>query len=367
MNQEISKWDTYTANVSNLVKELREQLRDTPINKRIHDGFKAFDNNLQRYKKIRISKGSKIEDLLKPLSGQFIHATAIGNEVSSLKEADQNTINTGNKLVQLANTYYNEVEKTPLEMNYQLPESEDVLSDKFTTTFEYKNFEKLIKEYTDAQNKHHANIKSELEDTEERLQRLKKDIESYEEVIQSELEKSTELYIKTQENIDEKQNQINDILGLVSGRAVAGDFETSAADEKKMADWLRYGSLACMGLIVIIVGTSFWETTQDDFMWQNSIVRIILATILSFPAAYLAKESTKHRQQQYQHLQTSLDLKALDPYIASLPDNEQHKIKIEIANRIFASRNFHDAQQEQYPINVQEIIMEVIKKLDLKK
>lgn len=89
--------------------------------------------------------------------------------------------------------------------------------------------------------------------------------------------------------------------------------------------------------------------------------------MLSIPAAYLARESAKHREKQYAHQQTSLDLKAIAPYIASLPQEEQHKIKIEIAGRIFAAKDFNKVDTDSYPININEIIMEIIKKLDIKK
>ena len=174
-------------------------------------------------------------------------------------------------------------------------------------------------------------------------------------------------YKKALIEVDEKRTQINDILGHVSGRAIAGDFEKSAAEEQRNANLLRRLSLGCMFSIVAIVAVTFYETTSDAFLWENALVRIILAVILSVPAAYLAKESSKHREQQYTHLQTALDLKAITPYIASLPEGEQHRIKIEIAGRLFASRDFSKLSSDPYPINTHELIIELLKKLEIKK
>ena len=117
-----------------------------------------------------------------------------------------------------------------------------------------------------------------------------------------------------------------------------------------------------MALIVGIAGYSFIESMHQSFDLSNSLLRLGLVFLLSVPAAYLARESTKHRQQQYTHLQTSLDLKAINPYIASLPDEEQHKIKSEIAQRIFAPKDFQSISNESYPINSQEVIMALISK-----
>lgn len=184
---------------------------------------------------------------------------------------------------------------------------------------------------------------------------------------QGELIKLAATYDAVVTEIDQKRNQINDILGHVAGRAIAGDYEKSAADEKRVADRLRNASLACMVLIAAVLGYSFWETTHGDFDWQKSLFRVALAFLLSAPAAYLARESAKHRLQQYSHLQTSLDLKAISPYLASLPEETQHQIKSEIAKRIFAGKDFAQMSTDSYPINAQELLMEFIKKLDFPK
>ncbi|MFX4093044.1 hypothetical protein ACJBY1_10490, partial [Streptococcus suis] len=54
-------------------------------------------------------------------------------------------------------------------------------------------------------------------------------------------------------------------------------------------------------------------------------------------------------------------------YIASLPIDEQHKIKIEVASRLFAARDYSKVGTDPYPVNVHEIVMELIKKLELNK
>lgn len=66
------------------------------------------------------------------------------------------------------------------------------------------------------------------------------------------------------------------------------------------------------------------------------------------------------------HLQTSLDLKAIDPYLASLPIEEQHRIKSEMSNRLFATKNFSAVGADPYPINVQDVLVRLIDKLEFK-
>ncbi|MBD9530622.1 hypothetical protein IB233_03110 [Comamonas sp. CMM01] len=165
----------------------------------------------------------------------------------------------------------------------------------------------------------------------------------------------------------EKQKEVDNILGVISGTAVASGYHENSVSERIMADWLRYASLFCMLVITILLTYTFWETTQDTFSWEKSAFRILAAVFLSAPAAYLARESSKHRHQQYAHLQTSLDLKAVSPYVASLPEEIQHKIKAEVASRVFSGRDFSKLADNEFPINAQEIVAKVIEKIDFSK
>jgi len=217
------------------------------------------------------------------------------------------------------------------------------------------------------QEKHDQRLKKSLTENDLKIASLEQKLSSLESTASAEVEKITSLYANAQQEIDVKKAEIDSILGHVSGRAVAGDYEKSATEEKSKADWLRIGSLLCMAMIAVSLGYSFWETIGTEFNWQKSLFRITLTFLLSVPAAYLARESAKHREQQYQHLQTSLDLKAISPFLASLPDEEQHKIKIAIASKLFAGRDFSRTSADPFPLNTQEIIMELLKRLDLSK
>ena len=172
-----------------------------------------------------------------------------------------------------------------------------------------------------------------------------------------------DLYEDTLEDLEDKKEQMDEVLGQTANRVMAQDYDLSAVAEKKAANWLRGGSITCMAIIVSIVCYSFYDSTHSGFDWESSIFRTVLVFILSIPAAYLSRESTKHREQQYNYHHTALDLKAITPYIASLPEADQNRIKISIAERIFASRQTNVAQQESFPLNTQDLLMELVKKM----
>jgi hypothetical protein len=177
------------------------------------------------------------------------------------------------------------------------------------------------------------------------------------------------IYIKNeQDEIAKKSGQFNNILSLLSGDAMARSYKESASKEKSAADWLRWASIACMALAITGFIYSIQVAEVNNFDVVHMAVRMLQATLLTIPAAYLARESTKHRKQYYSLLQTALDVEAISPYTVSLPDAIQHKIKQRIATKLFAPKNFDDVTKESFPINTQELVTLVlgkIKEIDL--
>ena len=162
----------------------------------------------------------------------------------------------------------------------------------------------------------------------------------------------------------DKQKEVNDLVGLISGDVVSGSYTTSATIEKKTADSMRNGSVMLMLLITLLLAFTLFDSGKPHFDVETAIFRFVLSLALSVPVAYLARESSKHRAQQYLHQRTALDLQAVTPYIASLPENEQHRLKADIANRIFGKTEQGQNNMDSYPINLQELLMAAISKIE---
>lgn len=181
--------------------------------------------------------------------------------------------------------------------------------------------------------------------------------------VDAELNRAKEVYSVGVDDIELKKSQIDELLGHASNKVISGDYDSTAIIEKEEADKLRRASLSVMVVILVVVCVALWDLTTSGFSWQASLYKLVLITTLSLPAAYLAKESEKHRQKQYSHQQTSLDLKAISPYIATLPEAEQHRIKAEVANRLFAAKGNIGTDSSISPLNIQELIVQLVKKI----
>lgn len=340
----------------NFFNKAIDGIGNTPLPKETRN---YINNFLQSYEDYKITlDGNDAENIAESASRVCTYGQAIGR---TLKDSDVNekTKVFAEKLKSSSNELQERIKSSPILTAPLTDEHRLAISDDLQN---YQSLRKQLKQMAESQKTYDERVKETLDDSEKRAILLEEKVKTLENDYTRELKVVSELYDSELAKIEEKNAQINKLLGDAAGRIIVSEYAVSAEQEKIAAEWLRAGSIFCMIVIIGIAGYSFWESIHKVFDLSNSLLRLALVFLLSVPAAYLARESTKHRQQQYTHLQTSLDLKAINPYIASLPQEEQHKIKFEIAQRIFAPKDFQSISNESYPINSQEVIMALISK-----
>lgn len=358
MENSFLEWYEMSLKTKELVDKIKKYFNDKVIPKAIRDKINDFDNYLIQY--VQAIESEELEKIAQTAKMVAVAGSNLSHTISKFRVEDQKLQSIGKELFELSSILEESVDYTPLAYK---PLGQSEADEKLNELHSFQSVKQRFKSLNDDYHRHEERVNKSLNENELRIEKISSITGNLEDNVTKEINKVKVLYEESLAEIDTKKAQIDDILGYISGKVIAGDYEKSAQDERIVADWLRYGALACMGLIILIVSYSLWKTTTSDFSWQNSIFRIVLSFILAVPATYLAKESAKHREQQYAHLQTSLDLKALDPYIASLPVEEQHKIKITTAERLFVAKSSSKESLDSYPINTHEIIMEIIKKM----
>ena len=116
------------------------------------------------------------------------------------------------------------------------------------------------------------------------------------------------------------------VFGVVINTFQAGAYSSYANREKRTANWLR--GLAILLMITgvsILVGPELMHIFKDvstySFDWRNAIGRGFFAAVLFIPGFYLAKESSRHRNNEIINRRRELILSTIDPYLALLDRN----------------------------------------------
>lgn len=213
---------------------------------------------------------------------------------------------------------------------------------------------------------HFRETKSEISNLAQAAEKLKSEINALQEDMLTESKKASEISKAATEHAKEAQIKIDKLLETTSSKVLLLEYSTTADEEEASANRMRWLSLVCMALTGGILLYTVYDTLNKELDWKQSVFRMFIALALSVPAAYLARESAKHRAQQHTSRRIALDLKAVTPYISSLPPEDQIKIKSEVASRIFGVHN-NEAPSDSYPLNIQELLKSLIEKIPTKK
>jgi hypothetical protein len=171
---------------------------------------------------------------------------------------------------------------------------------------------------------------------------------------------STEIISTLNAKLDEAKKIVN----IVGNIGVTGNYQNIANQNKKSADFFRLVALGFMSLMSIILICSIIEISRNgEFNLYKSLLRVLAAAVLTYPAVYAAKESAKHRKLETKNRNLELELASIGPFIELLPQENKNKIKQELANKYFGNNNsIEDTKEnnEDVSVNVIERILKAL-------
>lgn len=180
--------------------------------------------------------------------------------------------------------------------------------------------------------------------------------------LKSEINTGTDQIIK---DLEAKLEEAKKIVGVVSDKAVTGNYQKVANSHKATADVFRGIAIILMiGLSGILIYT-IWDISGDTFDWTKSLIRILAAAALSYPATYAARESSKHRKLEVLNRKAELELTAINPFIELLPEPKKQAIKEKLVEKYFGNsghllNDLDDKKEEDVSVSSIERIIKTL-------
>lgn len=169
-------------------------------------------------------------------------------------------------------------------------------------------------------------------------------------------------------NLNSKLDEAKKIVNIVGNVGATGNFQNIANHHRKIANTFRWIALSFMVLMSALLIWSIVELTRGDFDLSKSIVRILAASILTYPAIYTSRESTKHRKLETHNRNLELELASIGPFIELLPEDKKQTIKEELVKRYFGNNILNTEEKEEEGVsievlqNISKIFLQFIKK-----
>lgn len=170
-------------------------------------------------------------------------------------------------------------------------------------------------------------------------------------------------------NLNKKLEEAKKIVNIIGNVGVTGNYQIIANEHKKTANFWRGMAIAFM---IIFSGLLVWtiiDLSADGFDWTKSLIRLIAAAALSYPATYAARESSKHRRLETINRNAELELASINPFIEILPEAKKQAIKEKLVEKYFGNdRNSladNPKENEELSIGAFEKILNAVSKLKI--
>ncbi len=161
---------------------------------------------------------------------------------------------------------------------------------------------------------------------------------------------------KILDQVDNHRRDVEKLVGVIGNLGVTSGYQKTANTARiSMWLWNVVAVLAMIGLIIFAYH-AFLPTMQGDFKWGAFAGRIFLTITVGVLAAYAAAQADRFFKLEKYHRKLALELTAIDPFIALLPQEEQYKFKLEIGRRSFAQEEVSASTSDKSPATTLDVL-----------
>ncbi len=137
--------------------------------------------------------------------------------------------------------------------------------------------------------------------------------------------------------IEEEKMRVEKLVGVIGNLGVTAGYLRNA-NQARWSMW--FWQAVTVGALVVLSWTAFHtlsllEDSRGQFNWGGFAGRVVLLGSLGVIAAYAGKQADKLFEVEKRNRKLALELEAIGPYLAPLPQEEQNKFRIQMGDRSF--------------------------------
>lgn len=141
--------------------------------------------------------------------------------------------------------------------------------------------------------------------------------------------------------IKDLKSQADELVGAVGLAVTSTEYSKYAEQERKAANFWRgiaassFGLAFVVFLLMLLAGLGGQIT--GDTPWQLVVFKVTGSAGLLALGYYAGRESKSHREAERTAKSIQLDLAALEPFIANMPEDQKERIRLGAAQRLFVN------------------------------
>lgn len=145
---------------------------------------------------------------------------------------------------------------------------------------------------------------------------------------------------------EEHLDSVEDLVGKISTNSIAGHYK-NVADTHKNKTYIWQALTLLSFISTIIIGFTLFVYQDNALNWMDLVGKIVVTSALGSLIAYTTRQAAKNEEQEKVNRSMEVDLKTLNPYLASLSGQDQITLKKNLFPVIFANKTQINEEDEE--------------------
>ncbi len=222
---------------------------------------------------------------------------------------------------------------------------------------------KLERHFEDSWTDRNKRIENQISAIAHQVSKMGGDTNAAISALYQDIDKAKTISVEKVNHLTESVAQADEIVGHLAKTAIAGGYSVAAEKEGLAADKMRQYAVSFFVLAGFPVAYLVLESGGGAIDWPHIASKVFLSIFMLAPATYLARESSRHREQEITNRKKGMGLATIDPFLKSLPESSRHELKIELAKMAYAEREPTVTKESvtQPGVLITEVVSELLK------
>jgi hypothetical protein len=147
------------------------------------------------------------------------------------------------------------------------------------------------------------------------------------------------------------------LVGIIGDRGVTSGHQKAAEQAREDALLWQRITVGSMILLIVLAIFIFLPQVAGTFTWESFAGRVFITFTVGVLAAYAGSQADKYQKTERYSRNLALELQAIGPYIAPLPQEKQDEFRLKIGDRTFGREGgMHHNTDEKSPTSVADVI-----------
>lgn len=157
-------------------------------------------------------------------------------------------------------------------------------------------------------------------------------------------------------DVEEHRQRIEKLVGVIGNLGVTSGY-LRAANHARISMWVwQVITVASLAGVSFVAYHAFLPLTLGSFTWEAFAGRVVLSLSVGVLAAYGAKQADKFHDSERRNRRLALELEAIGPYLAPLPQEQQDRFRLEIGDRSFGREEIRDSDSDKSPASLFDVV-----------